>query len=681
MSLPTATSRSTPPAELHPLGSSEPDGRIPVVIGVTGHRSLRAGDEDAITARIRTLLTLIKSEAPNTPVVLLSALAEGADRLVARVAVREGTSLIAVLPLEQSNYETDFADTRSRDDFRVHLADPRTEQCIIAPQLDAAVVAPGGARDLQYLLAGLYIARNSDVLIALWDGTPARGVGGTADIVEFRRTGLLDFNAATCEKLANAPDPFRIVDAPLDAPQTGLVYHIPVSRSNGAPSTDPSTGGWLIPSSFDATPDLRARFLKSSLSTLRRRDELNREGAEYRAHRGGRVAASNAMLTAGQTTPSTRDAGAPRALASTRATFAIADSLAIEHQKSIYRTIVALFGMIAVATISLVMRNIATSDDARRICLAGYLLLLTLADLAYLRTRWRKSQDRFQDYRALAEGLRVQFFWRLGGSRRAASDYYLRKQRSELRWIRDVLRVCALRAEPLAAGDYPAVQRLWVKDQRAYYDRAADRDGQRRRRQRSIGSALALLSLAATIKWLWDFAEGRIAFIAIAAFAALVLAAHAVYEIVNAMGEAESPTTRSLRDMISLGLLSVAVALAFYATLVVGGPKIMSKLPQLSIGQTPLEWMLAAIGITALVGTFAHAYANVRAFGEHQKQYERMEELFLSADEALDRAESSAATADADRVLFDLGCEALAEHADWLILHRARPIELPKAEL
>ena len=232
-------------------------------------------------------------------------------------------------------------------------------------------LAPGTARDLQYLLAGLYIARNSDVLIALWDGTLARGVGGTADIVEFRRTGRLDTDPATRDTLARAPDPFRIADAPLDAPQTGLVYHIPVSRSNDAPSTDPATGGWLIPSSYAATPDLRARFVRSSMSTLRHRDELNREGADYRARRGGRIASSDAMLTAGQTTPSTRDASAPRALANTRAAFAIADALAIEHQKSIYRTMIALFGMIAVATISLVMRNIATSDDARRICLAG----------------------------------------------------------------------------------------------------------------------------------------------------------------------------------------------------------------------------------------------------------------------------------------------------------------------
>ena len=110
MSLPTATSRSTQGAVPPSLGPSAPDGRIPIVLGVTGHRTLRAGDEDAITARLRTLLALIKAEAPSSPILLLSALAEGADRLVARVALREGAQLIAVLPLEKVDYETGFCE-------------------------------------------------------------------------------------------------------------------------------------------------------------------------------------------------------------------------------------------------------------------------------------------------------------------------------------------------------------------------------------------------------------------------------------------------------------------------------------------------------------------------------------------------------------------------------------------
>ena len=39
------------------------------------------------------------------------------------------------------------------------------------------------ARDRQYALAGGYIARRCQTLLAIWDGLPPRGFGGTATIV------------------------------------------------------------------------------------------------------------------------------------------------------------------------------------------------------------------------------------------------------------------------------------------------------------------------------------------------------------------------------------------------------------------------------------------------------------------------------------------------------------------
>ena len=38
-----------------------------------------------------------------------------------------------------------------------------------------------------YLSAGKFIVDNSDVMIAIWNGKPAQGPGGTADIVEYAR--------------------------------------------------------------------------------------------------------------------------------------------------------------------------------------------------------------------------------------------------------------------------------------------------------------------------------------------------------------------------------------------------------------------------------------------------------------------------------------------------------------
>src|SRR5262249_56005815 len=43
-----------------------------------------------------------------TPIVVLSALAEGADRLVARVALAHGAYLIAPLPMPLEEYRRDF---------------------------------------------------------------------------------------------------------------------------------------------------------------------------------------------------------------------------------------------------------------------------------------------------------------------------------------------------------------------------------------------------------------------------------------------------------------------------------------------------------------------------------------------------------------------------------------------
>src|SRR5206468_751545 len=69
-----------------------------------------------------------------------------------------------------------------------------------------------------------------------------------------------------------------------------------------------------------------------------------------------------------------------------------------------------------------------------------YLGLLAVTYLTFLRVRRLGHQPRFLDYRALAEGLRVQFYWRLSGLTDSAADHYLRRQKGELDWIRAALR-------------------------------------------------------------------------------------------------------------------------------------------------------------------------------------------------------------------------------------------------
>ena len=67
-----------------------------------------------------------------------------------------------------------------------------------------------------------------------------------------------------------------------------------------------------------------------------------------------------------------------------------------------------------------------------RALLAVYLLIFASLGLLFLWQRRRDAQGRYLDYRALAEGLRVQFYWRLAGLQHHAAENYLRKQLDEL---------------------------------------------------------------------------------------------------------------------------------------------------------------------------------------------------------------------------------------------------------
>lgn len=148
-------------------------------IGVTGHRSLAhlprlAAEVDRVIDTIAGMLPA----SPLTPVhlVVVSPLAEGADRLVAeRVLARPHATMEAVLPLSIEDYEEDFTAAASRDMFRdlLQRAATRTELPVTETREDA------------YEQAGRYVVGRCDVLLALWDGLPARGISGTANVVQW----------------------------------------------------------------------------------------------------------------------------------------------------------------------------------------------------------------------------------------------------------------------------------------------------------------------------------------------------------------------------------------------------------------------------------------------------------------------------------------------------------------
>lgn len=146
-------------------------------IGVSGHRFL--ADIDRITAGVDRALFCISSSFDG-PYTVVSALAEGADRLVVRRALAcwPEMVLIALLPLEQEQYVETFRTLASRRVFKALVA--RADEVITAPESRRKPDA--------FKQAGRALLDLSDVLIAVWDGSVALGAGGTGEIVAAARS-------------------------------------------------------------------------------------------------------------------------------------------------------------------------------------------------------------------------------------------------------------------------------------------------------------------------------------------------------------------------------------------------------------------------------------------------------------------------------------------------------------
>jgi hypothetical protein len=129
-----------------------------------------------VLRRIREVL----HASPGTPVLftVVSPLAEGADRLVAReVLTDEQAELEVPLPLPHDEYERDFGSAESRREFDELLARAR----------EVTVLGSGKDRAAAYERAGRYVVDRCDVLIAVWDGDTSGGQGGTAGVVAYAR--------------------------------------------------------------------------------------------------------------------------------------------------------------------------------------------------------------------------------------------------------------------------------------------------------------------------------------------------------------------------------------------------------------------------------------------------------------------------------------------------------------
>lgn len=138
-------------------------------LGVTGHQS-RPGIDWLWTAqRIRAALLGEGEGGGGRASRAFTSLAMGSDQLFAREALALGVPVTAVIPMP------DYARCFAPEDRAVYEA--LLTRCGLL-QLEGE----GAAQD-SFFAAGRRVAEDCEFLVAVWDGKPAAGFGGTGDVV------------------------------------------------------------------------------------------------------------------------------------------------------------------------------------------------------------------------------------------------------------------------------------------------------------------------------------------------------------------------------------------------------------------------------------------------------------------------------------------------------------------
>jgi hypothetical protein len=142
-------------------------------VGVTGHQNLPGQAIEAIAQDVRGQLT------NDSELIGVTGLAAGADQLFASIVLSLRGQLEVVIPSE--DYEKTFSNPELVNQYRTLLRS--ANQVYRMPFVEASEEA--------FFEAGKEVVNRSDRLVAIWDGEPAQGLGGTADIVAYaKRRGI-----------------------------------------------------------------------------------------------------------------------------------------------------------------------------------------------------------------------------------------------------------------------------------------------------------------------------------------------------------------------------------------------------------------------------------------------------------------------------------------------------------
>ncbi|MFE6688038.1 hypothetical protein ACFVFQ_16370 [Streptomyces sp. NPDC057743] len=137
-------------------------------VGITGHRGLGPDVE----RRVRSMLEAAVSAYEPAELVGISCIADGPDAWFAEAVLRHGGRLEVIVPAGEYRAGLPVWHHATYDALLGRAADVHATGLTISDS-DA------------HMAGSEILVRLSDEVLAVWDGKPARGYGGTADVVAY----------------------------------------------------------------------------------------------------------------------------------------------------------------------------------------------------------------------------------------------------------------------------------------------------------------------------------------------------------------------------------------------------------------------------------------------------------------------------------------------------------------
>ncbi|MDA1370358.1 MAG: hypothetical protein O2971_06305 [Proteobacteria bacterium] len=468
---------------------------LPLVVAVTGHRDLVPAEIPQIRARVASLLQELKELYPDNRLTVMSPLAEGADMLVAEVALELCVELIVPLPKPRNEYIDDFRSESAKDQFEFlcSQANQVFELACSIPPVPEGFEENNWKGSYPYAHLGTFLCAHCHILLAIWDGKDSNKLGGTAQVVKFHHDdvmlGLTPKTAASQQMLVDD--------------ESDLVFHIPCSRNrvkyeeNSIANVEDSC--WFTKD--EESP--RSKELPAQHKLIfQRSTEFSADAIKFAT----KIEAGKWSLL-----DESKAAELPEFLADIDRLYCVADWLAIHYQKKTLRTLLVTHVMAFLMGLMFILYSDLGSVQLLLFAFLGFFAIAAATQYFAKHGAW---QRKYLDYRTLAEGLRVQFYWAAAGVTNAskwkfAHDNYLQSQNPEFGWIRNVMRVAGILADAKPNSDTNGVKftlEEWVggpdSGQLGYFKSKAYERIQRQKFTENLGKLSLVVSVTAVFVFL-----------------------------------------------------------------------------------------------------------------------------------------------------------------------------------